>query len=312
MGTSASKTESLETLLEERQHVTSDYIRTLYVDGLSYTDGANVSHKQWHRRRKSHTDVDLLHFVGIDFDRNTHGTVQAWTNQGISFVNKDRLAGPIQVCTVDELRKKGFDDAQIKNASEIVTEVNALTNDKRFTLGYAPCTTYEPICYIHNNLLVYNAKTAKRGEKYDVNEMTNIYLGKDFGNNNINRRHLNDLIRPLVGGRILSENIRLGFVRPNAELAWKIDDFLTAEQLRFVGIDELPETVVKLDEENITVEYNEQTDETTITLPNAFYVDRKATGKMVLVPVEKHHHKQHSATLNKLNAKVERAYELGH
>ena len=266
--------------LERRRDAARDYIETLYRHKT--TGGV---HDQWHHIGKHHEERPLHAFAG------TGGVVQAWDLNGIGVVTANQLASPIAPADGAMLDRSGFARKQVKDAELVASKLSAQALDgTTYALGVAHCVAYEPVCYIHNNLLRYNALTAHQS-KYDARKMTSISAGGLQGDNSINKHNLLNLVRPLVGGRILSKNVRVGFELPSLPLplpSWTIDEFLSGS--RFMTIPELraahPDHFVMLSEDNITVEYQIHTDETLITLPYLFGVERTELKRMVVVPTE--------------------------
>lgn len=304
MGNKQSTPLDFDALLEARHQAAKDYLHHLYLEGLlEDACDTHLTHEQWHSIGKYHEEKHILKFAGVDRQNSVRGVVQAWDNNGISTLTEYQLAGPI---VTNGLLLAGFTDKQIRDAEQVVTKLNAMRLGKKYTTGIAPCVIYEPVCYVHNNLLRYNAVTARQGA-YDVKKMTNIYLGRSYGNNNINQHNLLDLVRPLVGGRILSKRVRIGFVMPpNPCPSWKIEDFLNGGT--FMSKVEMQAAFsyhfVPLSEDTITVEYDAYSNETLLTLPYMFYVDRKAMSKLVAVPTVL----PRGNALQKAGAAVEKAY----
>lgn len=283
MGNKFHKLEDFEDLLQERTNLTQKYISLLYFDRLKVRN-TSITHDQLHCIGKHREEKPILAFIGENH------IIQAWDFNGISTVTAKDLAKPITHSDVNDLKQKGFSEKQIKDAKLVVSKLNSIDLNIKYTTGIAHCITYEPVCYIHNDVLCYSDMTALvNSEKYDPHKMTSIKLGGTKGNNNINKHCLLNLIRPFVMDRILSKKVRITFETPPAQFAlWKIEDFMNEN--RFMVIEELkkafPNDVTLLSKENIVVEYHSNRDETIITLPYLFYIMRNEIKKMVVVPNE--------------------------
>lgn len=263
--------------LERRRFAAKHYIDALYPQ--AFVIDADT-HDQYHSIGKHREEKPLHAFVGAN------GFIQAWDVNGISVVTHSELAIPIMPANEVILGQNGFSNKQVKDARLVLSKLNMSAYGETYTTGIAHCISYEPVCYVHNSLLRWATFTTYP-TKYDSQKMTSICVGGVCSN--INNHILLNLVRPLVGERILSKRVRVAFKMPRAPvLPWTIDDFFCGD--RFKTITELrsayPDHVVVLSEDNITVEYQSGTDETLVTLPYLFYIQRTELKKMVVVPIE--------------------------
>ena len=276
--------------LHNRKKLAEIYLSQLYSDEITENPLFDT-HDQWNCNTRRREEKWLSSFI-------CSKGIQAWDQYGISVVTAEQLANPIRKANASELEEYLFDKKQIKDAKNLISKLNTLgtTNEdepqianKKYTKGIAQCIDYNAVYYIHNNLLYYNAVTSNNNEKYDLRNMTRICAGGESGNNSINKYNLFDLIEPLVGEDIISNNVLIEFKMPKVSIpVWNIEAFIKGN--RFMTIEELKVAhsydLVLLDKSNINVEYYSNTDQTVITIPYLFYVERTEMFKLVVVPTE--------------------------
>ena len=272
-------------LLDKREKYASDYINLLYFYGLN-TITEQRPYLQWHKMNEFTELVDLYKFIGLNIENNKKGCIQAWDLGGISKVDKIQLYGPIEIVSEQQLLDEGYDSFQIDSINGVLKMLHTNPKiNKTYTYGLAACSIYEDVLYIVNSKITFNEKT-KKSEEYKKNELTNIYLGKQYGNNNINYNNIIDIIRQIVNIPCNYSKVFLNFNKTeHVNNVRTIEDFMIED--RFMNKEEIyekyPDIFPKLSKHNVTVALCKNGN-LAINIPEMFFVDNKLMKKMVVVP----------------------------
>ena len=272
-------------LLDQREKYASDYINLLYFDGLN-TITEQRPYLQWHKINECTELVDLYKFIGLNIEKNKKGSIQAWDLGGISKVDKTQLYGPIEIVSERQLLDEGFDSFQIDSINGVLKMLHSNSKlNKTYTYGLAACSIYEDVIYIVNSKIFFNEKT-KKSEQYKKDELTNIYLGKKYGNNNINYNNIIDIIRQIVHIPSNYNKVFLNFNKTeHVNNIRNIEDFMIED--RFMNREEIyqkyPDIFPKLSKYNVKVTLCKNSN-LIINIPEMFFVDNKLMKKMVVVP----------------------------
>lgn len=272
-------------LLDQREKYASDYIDLLYFDGLN-TITEQQPYLQWHKINETTQLVDLYKFIGLNIEKQKKGSIQAWDLGGISKVDKNQLYAPIEIVSERQLLDEGFDSFQIDSINGVIKILHSNTKiNKTYTYGLAMCSIYEDVLYIVNSKITFNEKT-KKSDQYKENELTNIYLEKDYGNNNINYNNIIDIIRQIVHVPSNYSKVVLNFNKTEyMNNIRNIEDFMNENT--FMSKEEVfkkyPGIFPKLNKNNVNVTLNKN-GVLVINIPEMFFVDNKLMKKMVVVP----------------------------
>ena len=272
-------------LLDKREMFALNYINLLYFSGLnSITE--QRPYLQWHKINQTTELVDLYKFIGINVEKNKKGSIQAWDLGGISKVDHHQLCAPIEIVSERELLDEGFDSFQIDNINGVIKMLHSnLKINKTYTYGLAMCSIYEDVLYIVNKKIKFNKKT-KKSNKYVENELTNMYLDKNYGNNNINYNNIIDIIRQIVHIPHNYSKVVVNFNKTEyIDKVHNIEDFMIGD--KFMKKEEIfekyPGIFPKLSINNVTATVNEY-GTLIINIPEMFFVDSKVMKKMIVVP----------------------------
>lgn len=299
LNNSAHPKEVFKHLLEQRVMYASEYINSLYLSDLNTIKEENP-YLQWHSINENTQIVDLYKFIGLNIKKNKKGTIQAWDLGGISKIDKYQLCAPIEIVSDVQLLNEGFNSFQIDNINGVIKLLHDDKNiNKNYTYGLATCSVYEDVLYIANNKIKYNEITRK-SDNYKETELTNIYLGKCYGNNNINYNNIIDIIRQIVYIPPHYNTVFLNFNKTEySDKLWNIGDFMIQD--RFMNKEEIfqkyPEIFPKLNKKNVTVTLSKN-GILVINIPEMFFVDSKIMKKMVIVPSTNNN--IHNKKLNKI------------
>ena len=272
-------------MLEEREKYASDYINLLYFDGLN-TITELKPYLQWHKINECTELVDLYKFIGLNIEKQKKGSIQAWDLEGISKVDKYQLYAPIEIVSERQLLDEGFDCFQIESINGVIKMLHSNSKiNKSYTYGLVMCSIYEDVLYIVNSKITFNEKT-KKSDQYKENELTQIYLEKDYGNNNINYNNIIDIIRQIVYVPSNYSKVVLNFNKTEyINNIRNIEDFMNENV--FMSKEEVfkkyPGIFPKLNKNNVKITLSKN-GVLAINIPEMFFVGNKFMKKMVVVP----------------------------
>ena len=186
----------------------------------------NLYHNQYNRYLDKTQKEYLYSFIGYNPSTQKWGNIRSWEQYGIGFVNNSNLTSPVIPLDNTQALRLGFSMKQITDAHEVLYKVNGLKLKHINTdLELVNCQNYQPIAYISNNNIYYNAITSK-DEKYSEENITSLYLSCEKGSNNITKQQLLFLIKPIVKSKLLSEQVDLKYLPLNKKVRFHIDEVI--------------------------------------------------------------------------------------